>query len=82
MLLMTAGTILHLELCVLIDIFVSLYIIDIQTSANMKEDIIVTGSYKSPEIVMETIEIEGLLCLSGNHESLTEDDSWGELLED
>lgn len=45
---------------------------------------IITGMnpYESPEIVLETIENEGLLCASGSHESLTEDDSWGELLED
>lgn len=72
----------HLEFCYQVNIFVSHYIIDNQTSADMKKIITGMNPYESPEIVLETIENEGLLCASGSHESLTEDDSWGELLED
>lgn len=72
----------HLEFCYQVDIFVSHYIIDNQTSADMRKIITGMNPYESPEIVLETIENEGLLCASGSHESLTEDDSWGELLED
>ncbi|MBO5498539.1 MAG: hypothetical protein J5990_03995 [Bacteroidales bacterium] len=48
----------------------------------MKKIITGMNQYESPEIVLEAIENEGFLCASGSHESLTEDDSWGELLED
>jgi len=48
----------------------------------MKKIITVPDSYESPKIVIEAIENEGFLCTSGSHESLIEDDSWGELLED
>ena len=72
----------HLEFFYQVDIFVSHYIIDNQTSADMKKIITGMNQYESPEIVLEAIENEGFLCASGSHESLTEDDSWGELLED
>lgn len=38
--------------------------------------------YESPEIVLETIENEGLLCASGTHQGFTESDDWIDILEE
>lgn len=72
----------HLEFCYQVDIFVSHYIIDNQTSADMKKIITGMNPYESPEIVLETIENEGLLCASGKHQGFTESDDWMDLLEE
>lgn len=72
----------HLEFCFQVDIFVCHYIIDNQTSADMKKIITVIKQYVSPEIVLETIESEGVLCASGGHDSFIEDDSWGDRIEE
>lgn len=38
--------------------------------------------YESPLCQMILINVEGVLCASGTHDPFTEDDSWGDLLED
>lgn len=48
----------------------------------MKKIITVIKQYVSPEIVLETIESEGVLCASGGHDSFIEDDSWGDRIEE
>jgi hypothetical protein len=32
--------------------------------------------YDSPEVVIYTMSTEGVICASGTHDSLTEDDEW------
>lgn len=37
--------------------------------------------YESPMIIEYVMHSEGLLCASGVHDSLTEDDEWADLLD-
>ena len=53
-----------------------------QTSAYMKKIRNGMNPYESPEIVLETIENEGLLCASGTHQGFTESDDWIDILEE
>lgn len=48
----------------------------------MKKTLKLLYEYESPEIVLETIESEGLLCTSTGHEDFTIDDTYGELFEE
>lgn len=41
---------------------------------------LVTDRYESPKIVEYAIHGEGVLCASGVHDPLTEDDEWEDLL--
>lgn len=72
----------HLEFCFRVDIFVNHYIIENQTSAYMKKIRNGMNPYESPEIVLETIENEGLLCASGTHQGFTESDDWIDIFEE
>lgn len=36
--------------------------------------------YESPIIDVHTVHVEGVLCASGVHDPLTEDDEWADLL--
>ena len=37
--------------------------------------------YVSPAVIEYAMHSEGVLCASGAHDSLTEDDEWADLLE-
>lgn len=39
-------------------------------------------TYVSPACQVMYINVEGVLCASGTHDPFTEDDSWGDLLEE
>ena len=47
----------------------------IMTSGNLSD------IYESPMINEYIVHVEGVLCASGVHDSLTEEDDWADLLE-
>lgn len=38
-------------------------------------------AYESPKVKEYSLQSEGVLCASGVHDSLTEEDDWADLLE-
>lgn len=39
-----------------------------------------SDTYESPMIFEHAVHVEGVLCASGVHDPLTEDDEWADLL--
>lgn len=42
---------------------------------------LLSDQYVSPAVIEYAMHSEGVLCASGAHDSLTEDDEWADLLE-
>lgn len=54
----------------------------IKTQSDMKTcNSYAEGGYVSPAAEIYELTSEGVICASGTHESLTEDDSWQDLFE-